>query len=84
MPCPVCGADLKPARELAEIVGYRAITDAPSPVPGTRPEPAVGDLDLHRRVADARARLFQESAEFDGALAEAIALPDPDRDRLGR
>ena len=50
--CPNCGSALEPARELSEIVGYRAIeTRSGSQRDGGLPE----------------------------ALAETMALPDPDR-----
>jgi hypothetical protein len=51
--CPSCGSGLEPARDLSEIVGYRAIE--------TRPWTE------------------RDDSGFPEALAETMALPDPDR-----
>jgi hypothetical protein len=51
--CPSCGSALRPAPDLSEIVGYRAI--------------------------DSRAGGEPDDAGFGEALAETMALPDPDR-----
>ena len=51
--CPSCGSALVPARELSEIVGYRAIESGPG-----------SDRD---------------GTGFPEALAQTLALPDPDR-----
>jgi hypothetical protein len=87
--CPGCGSLLEPVSELAEIVGFRAITDRDSAAddrsPGTHQRIAdrVEDLFARREAILAQARLDAERWVDDGgsfspeAVAEALALPAP-------
>jgi hypothetical protein len=74
-PCPSCGLALERAGELAELVGFRAITGH-----GTASEGGDDVGDLHeRRALQAQARLDAERwVNEGGAAAEAVALPRPD------
>jgi hypothetical protein len=83
--CPGCGVALEPVSELAELVGFRAITAGDRSVEGRasgtheRIVGGLGDL-LGRRALQAQARLDAErwGDEGRGATAEAVALPRPE------
>jgi hypothetical protein len=82
--CPSCGSALERAGDLAELVGFRAITTHDRAAEGGRSathESLVDRLgDLHeRRALQAQARLDDERwVEEGGAAAEAVALPRPE------
>jgi hypothetical protein len=82
--CPGCGVALEPVSELAELVGFRAITagDRSAQARASRTHERIVDCvgDLRgRRALPARARLDAERWGDDGraATAEAVALPRP-------
>ena len=83
--CPGCGVVLEPVTELAELVGFRAITAgercAEAAASSTHRSLAdrLGDL-LDRRALQAQARLDAErwGDNTDSAAAEAVALPRPE------
>jgi hypothetical protein len=77
--CPSCGSAFEPAGELAELVGFRAITSRDRPGTNQRLVERLGDL-LDSRALQAQARLDAERWGDDGgsATAEAVALPRPE------
>jgi hypothetical protein len=83
--CPSCGSALERAGDLAELVGFRAVTshERAAEGGGSRTHPSLVDRlsDLHeRRARQAQARLDGERWVDDGgsAAAEAVALPRPE------
>ena len=80
--CPDCGSALERAGDLAELVGFRAITSHDRAAEGSRAtthHSSVDSLgDLHaRRAPEAQARRDIERWS-DSAAAEAVALPRPE------
>jgi hypothetical protein len=83
--CPGCGVALEPVSELAELVGFRAITagdrsaEARASSTHERVVDCLGDL-LGRRGLQSQARLDAEHWGDDGrgATAKAVALPRPE------
>jgi hypothetical protein len=83
--CPSCGFALERAGDLAELVGFRAITTHDRAAEGGRGrtrQSLVDHLgDLHeRRALQAQARLDAQRwlDEGESAAAEAVALPRPE------
>ena len=80
--CPDCGSALERAGDLAELVGFRAVTSHDRAAEGCRATThhslvdRLGDLD-ERRAAHAQARRDIERWS-DSAAAEAVALPRPE------
>jgi hypothetical protein len=65
-PCPGCGVPLEPARDLAELVGFRSIGSSHR----SAPRPA--------RRAHARIDVDGWLDGGDAAAVEAVALPRPE------
>jgi hypothetical protein len=81
--CPSCGFALERAGDLAELVGFRAITTHERGAGrGSTAQSLVDRLgDLHeRRALQAQARLNAQQwlDEGESAAAEAVALPRPE------
>jgi hypothetical protein len=80
--CPSCGSLLEPVRELAEIVGFRAITAGDGSTGGAHEQPAerTGDLVGRLEALRVQARLDAGRWVDDGGShrAEAVALPPPE------
>jgi hypothetical protein len=83
--CPSCGSALERAGDLAELVGFRAVTSDERAAQGgrSRTHPSLVDRLTalrERREPQAQARLDGERCVDDGggAAAEAVALPRPE------
>jgi hypothetical protein len=88
--CPGCGSLLEPVHDLTEIVGFQSITARGRAADDGRPrrhQRTAGRVDLLRLREAIRARASRDSGRRveDGAgfspeaVAEAVALPIPER-----
>jgi hypothetical protein len=82
--CPNCGSALEPGGDLAELVGFRAITSHDRAAEGCRTRThqslvdRLGDLDARRALRAQSRRHAGRWIHGGGAAAEAVALPRPD------
>jgi hypothetical protein len=87
--CPGCGSLLEPVGELAEIVGFQAVTQRDGAADGSRRrhQPIAGRVDTlfaRRKALLAHARLDADPWVDDGgsaspeAVSQEMALPTPE------
>ena len=82
--CPSCGSALERPGNLAELVGFRAITSHDRAAEGCRASThhslvdRLGDLDERRALTRRHGVTSSVGATSPGAAAEAVALPRPE------